>query len=65
MSNIKEGKPVRVNVPLSLPEELDQQVETAAEKLHMSKQDTMRQALIQGLPKLLEILTPASEGRAA
>ena len=53
MSKKSEPKTGRTTVPLTMPEGLSEQVEDAAERIGLSKQDTMRLALARGLPVLL------------
>lgn len=47
----------QVNVPVSLPRELEREIVEVAKLTHLSKQDTMRQALFKGLPIVLAALT--------
>jgi hypothetical protein len=48
--------------PLQVPEDIMAEIESTAEKVHLSKADVMRQAMKIGLPKLREQLT-ARDGR--
>lgn len=47
----------RVNVPVSLPAELDGLIEKAGERTGLSKQDVMRLSLDRGIDILVEQLT--------
>ena len=57
-------------VPLSIPDDLLQEVATAAADTGLSKQDVMRQSMKLGLPKLVKSLktksgrTPLSKAEA-
>lgn len=48
-----------VNVPIRMPATLEAQIEAAAEKVKLSKQDTMRLAIERGLDVLIAQLTTA------
>ena len=64
---MKLKKPKRipqVNVPVSLPKELEREIMEVAKLTHLSKQDTMRQALFKGLPIVLAALAQAKTGEA-
>ena len=65
MSKTNEQKKDSVTVPLKMPLDLEKEIKRASEKLNMSKQDTMRQALMQGLPKLVDLLSRKPQPSAA
>lgn len=50
-------RPSQVSVPVSLPPDLEKEINEVAKLTHLSKQDTMRQALFKGLPIVLAALT--------
>ncbi len=51
-------------IPLSLPDDLKQEVESTSAAIELSQQDTMRHALKRGLPILRQLLLQ-NETRAA
>ena len=60
MSDRRSKKPLRpesVSVPVRMSAELDNAIETAAGKVKLSKQDTMRLAIERGLDVLVAQLT--------
>jgi hypothetical protein len=53
----KKPKPKSVSVPVRMSAELENAIETAAGKVKLSKQDTMRLAIERGLDVLVAQLT--------
>lgn len=62
----KKAKPAGVHVPLRMSAELEAKVESASEKVNLSKQDVMRLAIERGLEVLItQLTTPPATSAAA
>ena len=65
MSDRRNNKPSRRSVPISMPDDLEEKIEAAAEQVKLSKQDVMRLSMERGLPVLLAQLAGTTEQQGA
>ena len=62
----RKSKEPGVNVPIRMPAELEAKIDAAAEKVKLSKADTMRLAIERGLDVLIaQLTTPPATTAAA
>lgn len=61
MSQETSRRPEMVNVPVRMPKALSKKVNETSERLHLSKQDTMRLSMERGLEILERQLTSKPE----
>ena len=61
MSQEKSRRTEMVNVPVRMPKALSKKVNETSERLHLSKQDTMRLSMERGLEILERQLTTSPQ----